>query len=536
MRPADLRLRLATRRARIRLSSQVRAVEAQLRPSAGEAQAGAPVLFFNASTRIHRLSLNAAFSLLASWAVRAAGTPVTHLVCTMGMQQCPLGTQRTRLSDPPPCRVCTDFGAVIFPQQHALPLRLDPEAGDAVARLHDAPLASLIGWEWQGLPLGQLCLPSLRWVLRRHDLEDSQPVRDLLRQYLASAVSLAKGFARSMDLLTPRALVVFNGIMFPEATARAVASKKEIPVVTHEVGLRSMSAFFSPGDATFRELERPVRMELSPTEASRLDAYLAQRFEGQFSMAGIRFWPEIKPLPESLEARAARFGRTVAVFTNVVFDTSQVHANTLFPSMFSWLEDLVEAIDANQDTLFVVRAHPDEDRPGKESRQSVADWAQASRIGARENCIFVGPSQYLSSYALIQRSSFVLVYNSSIGLEATLLGVPVLCAGRARYTQWPTVTFPTTLAEYRRLLREYLGSAHVPFEESHRLHARRFLHDELFTASIDFSGFVEPFEQAPGMVHLRPFRPESFFESREAEILAKGIVEGMPFRYDTLKA
>jgi len=530
MRPADLQLRLATRQARRRLQARVRAMDAHLEGIPAPDRA-APVLFFNASTRIHRLSLNAAFGLLAGWAVRAAGVPAVQLVCQAGMMQCPLGTHWAQPHAGPPCGACTEFSKAIFPTTRTQGFALDDGVRQVTAGIEGAGLAELSTWEWHGLKVGEICLPALRWVMRRHDLEDTQSVRHVLRQYLASAVSLAGVAQETIDRLQPRAVVVFNGLMYPEATVRAVARRSGVPAITHEVGLRPLSAFFSHEEATFRQLEPPDRLDLSAEESARLDAYLSQRFEGRFSMAGIRFWPEIQPPPAALSEAFGRFASVVTIFTNVIFDTSQVHANTLFPSMFAWLDDLLHVIDAHRDTLFIVRAHPDEDRPGKSSRQSVAGWAQEHNFAGRPNVFFFGPSDYVNSYALIERSKFVLVYNSSIGLEATLLGVPVLCAGRARFTQWPTVTFPASRQEYARLLEDFLDAPSLAFDESQRVQARRFLHDELFKASIDLSPYLKPFEMAPGMVELTEIPPAAFLSSPEAGILAEGILERGSFRY-----
>ena len=73
------------------------------------------------------------------------------------------------------------------------------------------------------------------------------------------------------------------------------------------------------------------------------------------------------------------------MFTNVVYDTSQVHANKIFPHMFAWLETVLELIRSHPETLFVIRAHPDEMRPGtaKQSRESVRDWVAAKQNASR---------------------------------------------------------------------------------------------------------------------------------------------------------
>jgi hypothetical protein len=66
-----------------------------------------PIIFFNASTRLSGLSQNAAFSLLASWAVRLAGVRVIHFICWSGMSRCLLGTDQDAPEQAMPCKLCT---------------------------------------------------------------------------------------------------------------------------------------------------------------------------------------------------------------------------------------------------------------------------------------------------------------------------------------------------------------------------------------------------------------------------------------------
>ena len=138
-----------------------------------------------------------------------------------------------------------------------------------------------------------------------------------MRRFLLSAASLTRQLSGLLTSAKPRALVVFNGVFFPEAIARHLAVRRGIPVVTHEVGLRPYSAFFSHAHATFRQPDFPATQQLSSEQEARLDEYLQDRFAGRFSMAGIRFWPQLRGLPEALTEKAGRHSQLVAVFTNV---------------------------------------------------------------------------------------------------------------------------------------------------------------------------------------------------------------------------
>ncbi len=514
-----------------RLNYQIERVDEYLRElDEHKDQHSAPVLFFNASTRIHRLSLNGAYSLLSSWALRTAGIPVRYVVCQRGMQQCILGTHQDRFDSPPPCTRCTRLSQRLFPQELTIPLNFQQETVDIiVSMLQDLSFPEMAAWDFQDIPLGELCLPGLRWALRSHQIQDTQAIRQLFREYILSAYSVYASFEEILDRQKPRALVVFNGIFYPEAIARHVAQNMGIPVITHEVGLRPYSTFFSHGDATFRQVDFDQDASLTSSETECLDQYLSERFQGDFTMAGIRFWPNMVDLPNWLLERMKKFQQIVVVFTNVVFDTSQIHANTLFSNMFAWLEMLKPIIQSHPETLFVTRAHPDEARPGKRSRESVKDWIAGHGLLEFENVIFFESDDPVSSYELINHSKLVLIYNSSIGLEASILGAPVLSAGRARFTQIPTVFFPESRMKYEEKLLGFLDAQEIEVPLSFKKNARSFLYHELFAASLDLSEFLQPDESLQGMVTFSGFSPDRLQSSRPLEVIRNGILRNTPF-------
>ena len=492
------------------------------------------MLIFNASTRIGTLSLNGAFSLLASWAIRAAAHPVRHLVCQAGMHQCMLGTNHANPSQPPPCEKCTAFSRGIYPEGLSIQLGLDQMlSAKLTPHLAGSSIGSLSSWTYKGLDLGRLCLPTVQWALRRHNLLDDEPTRGLFRQYLISAASLAEMIGQQLDELSPHAIVLFNGITYPEAVARELALQREIPAITHEVGLRPLSAFFSHDHATFRSVDLPNVAELAVGWESNLDSYLSERRQGQFSMAGVRFWSEIETAPDWLDSKIDNFQSMVSIFTNIAFDTSQVHANTIFEDMFDWLEQLSRVIQETPETLFVIRAHPDEDRPGKESNESVAAWFAASRLPGSENVVFISPDEKASSYELIERSRLVLVYNSSIGLEASIQGRPVLSAGRSRYAAADAVFFPDSPENYFRTLRKFLVGETIDVPDRFSENGRLFLYRELYQASLDVSDFLEPYPSMQGMASFRKFKPDLLDDHPALQAIRGGVLEGKPFLMPT---
>ncbi len=238
------------------------------------------------------------------------------------------------------------------------------------------------------IPLGRLVLPSIRWTLRRYTLPNDANTRFLLREYILSAYNVAREFSAFLDKVKPSTAMIFNGMMYPEAVARWIAQARGLRVITFEVGFQRYSAFFTDGEATAYPITIPKSFELSDGQNQKLDQYLEQRFQGKFTMAGIQFWPEMHSLNETFFDKAEGFRQIVPIFTNVIYDTSQVHANTLFPDMFAWLETVQTIIRSHPETLFVIRAHPDEMRPGtaKQSRETVREWVSSSGVCFASQC------------------------------------------------------------------------------------------------------------------------------------------------------
>ena len=497
---------------------------------------GAPVVFFKASSGIDDLSWNSGFHLLASWALRLRGVPVAYFACNSGMSKCVLGTNR---DDPPqamPCRSCVYQSKTLYAgvpskvkSQRSQVGWFDYQRNDELAgAVENLSVPELMEFRWQGIPLGNLCLPGLRWILRIHHLDDDKNTRHLLREYIMSAWNVAQKFTDFLDQTQPRAVVVFNGQFFPEATARYVAQKRGLKVITHEVGLQPATAYFTDGEATAYPIHIPDEFELNDEQNAKLDAYLAKRFQGDFTMAGIKFWADMKGLDGSFLQKASGFKQIVPVFTNVIFDTSQPHANTVFDDMFQWLDLVLEVIKSHRDTLFVIRAHPDELRVRKSSRETVQGWVDGHEVQKEPNVVFVSPNETLSSYELIQRSKFIMIYNSTIGLEASIMGAAVLCAGKARFTQYATVFFPQSIDAYQRELEKKLDAKKIEVPAEFKRNGRRFLYYQLYRTSLPFGDFLEPSVRTT-QARLRSFELNKLLASDAVNAILDGLLNDGDF-------
>ena len=111
------------------------------------------------------------------------------------------------------------------------------------------------------------------------------------------------------------------------------------------------------------------------------------------------------------------------------------------------------------------------------------------------------------------------------------MGAPVLCAGKARFTQLDTVFFPGSQREYMDMLEQFLVVDEVYAPVEHCLNARRFLYYQLYRTSLPFDRFLEPDGVSPGYVRLKTFAPQDLLpeQSDTCKVITSGLLHGEAF-------
>jgi hypothetical protein len=199
--------------------------------------------------------------------------------------------------------------------------------------------------------------------------------------------------------------------------------------------------------------------------------------------------------------------------------------------MFAWLDAVRAIASQSPRTLFVLRAHPDEARPGRESRETLRTWAARSGAGRLDNVVLVEPTDPTSSYDLARSAAFVIVYNSTIALEAVMLGKAVLCGGAARYTPFGIGSSPATVEEFFETARRLLAGEIAGASDDQRARARRFGYFQDFASSIPFDAWLADDPRRPGEVLIRDVPLASLDPSASGALarLHRGILDGASF-------
>lgn len=376
---------------------------------------------------------HAALEMLVGHALRRRGANPTFVVCGGGLPRTELG--RPRAEFPSPCDTCRSYVIGMLDAANLPSVLIDDLVG-AAEREQIADLVAssddLDDFEIEGIRPAEHVVRSTLWVARSglagRDLHD----RLEFREFIESAAIVARAFARLLDRDRPDSIVMVSGLFFAESVMRDLAANRGIHVVTYDIPGRPGTIFVSDDQpASFYDVKdrwsaRDSKVP-TPAERERVERDIAARLTGSDELWGS--FGVTGPAPPAADGVPR-----LAVFTNVSWDTAVALREVGFEDMFDWLQQVVAWAITHPDVQLDVRAHPAETRVrGFESSDLAVDYIRDQFDELPPNIHLHGPESDVDSYRLIQASNAVLVYTSTIGLEAALLGRPVLVAADVHY-------------------------------------------------------------------------------------------------------
>ena len=333
--------------------------------------------------------------------------------------------------------------------------------------------------------INDLITPSKKWILRE---SKNKKTAEKLENKLVEASFRWIDFLNNLDEdKLPKIAFIFNGYSFPEVIIKNHLENKGINTFTYESGFIENSIFVTKAYAPELFFDYKNR-SLNSKEKTMLKSYIDRRRVGNFDRAGTNFWSEITELNDDYLSFFSNFENIITIFLNVPFDTSQKSSNKLFKNIYDWVDFLKLIVENNKKTLFIFRSHPDENRPDKASNSSLSDYIINLFKNSDENILIIDAKSSISSYELIENSSLVLTYNSSISLEAFYLKTNVVNAGYAHFTRIPYFELSQDKDAYIEKINNFLNNREIDKEAYSEVESYFF--QLVFESSIDLSTYV----------------------------------------------
>ncbi len=482
--------------------------------------------------------IHVASEAILAKALQFRGAKAHFYLCGGGLPQCDFKPATDPHVTEPLCWRCTGLPTRLLA---ALGLSFDTTAdlitptvtNEATGLTEGRDLAALRKLEYRGLNLYECVEASVQRSLLRGDIPDDPRSTEIVRGYIYAAVIQANACERLLERFAPDRVVLSNGLFFAERIALDLACRRGIEVIAYERGMRPQTIVMARNKPvcwfdTDPYWTRASQQALEPDEERDLDRYLQERAGGYVGIQ--QLWPRMQNDVAQLRRQLRLPPRrpVLALFTNILWDTSLYRRDRAFAGMFDWLRATIAVFARNPRWQLLIRVHPAEVRlPMAASRDRVVDRLRSGWPVLPANVQVIGPEDPTSSYSLLEIADAVAVYASTIGLEAAVRGKPVVVAGRPHYSDKGFTTDVWSAESYAETLSGVLGGEDRPTARQRAL-ARRYAYLFFFRYQLPFPWVVD-FPRAQRSLRLGALARLAAGQDDVLDLICTAILEHGPY-------
>ena len=239
-----------------------------------------------------------------------------------------------------------------------------------------------------------------------------------------------------------------------------LASELGVHFTTYDCGVGLLFAAHDGAAAHFGDIPRALAAlneSASSEERARLVAHahaeLQRRMEGRDVF---RLQP--KPAGATGDAGAQC---DILVPLNYRSDSAALARQRVFASVTDWLTQLLDWAARRGDVRVAVRQHPCERIP---EYRGTDDWNRilGGLLARSDRLRFIAAEDPINTYDLIANASVVLPFTSRVGIEAAMLGKPVILGTDCYYDSFRFVQNAASSDEYFALIEQALAGGLQP--------------------------------------------------------------------------
>lgn len=508
--------------------------------------------------------IHTAYDVLISKALSLRGADVLHIACNKDIDFCDIHDRS--LPDGEICNSCTDLQQSLFTILKTdfkfLGEYIDPkwkfEARNWLENLNEDELEHA---EIDGRKIGKWVASSIftNFRVNRIYLDDPAIVRRY-REYLETAYILYHAVNNILNAFKPESLFIFNGRMFMTRIPLELARERNIEVVVHDRGYKQNTIQYRENE-TILGIETPRAIwkawKNTPLDENQLNEakqYILDREAGK--NIGWFSWVKEKSTYKNLipKLRIDPAKPTVTIFTSSDDEMAAFKDwSNIFDSQKEWLTKSIEYFTARKDLNLIIKVHPNTiANPGRVmSDIRFMDFINNLAEKTSDNIKFIMPADEINSYQIMDISSHVIVFFSSVSIESSARFTPVLLCGGGPFKDLELSRTLKSKENYFTELDEFLMSkpdneqikyayrfAYYYFVKQSR-EIKAIIHSDPFTPKFNFNKFqdIMPGKDAEldaicnklmnhsELIDLRPKEPSIFDEHAENEFINDIIEE-----------
>jgi hypothetical protein len=239
-----------------------------------------------------------------------------------------------------------------------------------------------------------------------------------------------------------------------------------------------------------------------------------------------------------MQVRYANTGQTIetdeesdlySMYTHLPWDAAIQGVSRMFEDQYEWVAETIEQFESMEDKQLVIKVHPAEKLRG--TKQGVTDVLEPYFEDLPQNVRVLEPDTDVDPYELIKTSDVVLVYTSTVGMEATYFGTPVVTAADSHYAKKGFTYDPETKEEYAKILRKQPEA--LELQEKENKLGKRYMYNYFVERPTEFDLIKQaPYDSEEHIANklnsVENLRPG---ENRVLDDICRAIIENTSYPY-----
>jgi hypothetical protein len=320
-----------------------------------------------------------------------------------------------------------------------------------------SPLSKVLPPELEAA-VDQVSVFDAQYTLQVEDISREEPVFKLRYERNREAALNARAWLMAHK---PDVVIVPNGTIQEMGVVYRVARHLNLPTVTFEFSDQRERIWLAQDSEIMQHdtgavwaarghepLDENKIQQLRDLYAARIDAKTWKNFSRQ--------WQETPTQGgESVRKKLKLDDRPLILLaTNVLGDSLTLGRQVFSKSMAEWIEKTVCYFAERQDVQLVIRVHPGEVLT---HGTSMVDVIKAALGEIPAHIHLIEPDEKINTYDILDIADLGLVYSTTVGLEMSMRGIPVIVAGQTHYRSRGFTSDPSTWEMYFSTLDETLS-------------------------------------------------------------------------------
>jgi hypothetical protein len=254
--------------------------------------------------------------------------------------------------------------------------------------------------------------------------------------------------------MRPGRLIMPGGIFGVSSVYQTIAKELHIPFSTYDAGKRQVTWShngIAAHRADFGDAVRELDQTLEQHVRSQIEQIAEDELAKRHQVKDVRGY-------QMTEATGERYPYDIFVPLNVRWDSAALMREKVFSTFVTWLDEVLQWVKEHPPWSVCVREHPGQ-RMLVGSAESCDSYDQviAKHADLGHRLRFVRVTDAINSYDVIRCAKVVLSHTSTLAMEATMLGVPVVVGSHCYYEDVGFVWKAENREQYFTLLEQALS-------------------------------------------------------------------------------